>query len=155
MADAIYFDDVAPGWRIDGGSVTVDGDQMVAFAKVWDPLPIHTDPAAAAAAFGGLIAPGLYTMALKQRLVTATGTAAGVIASLGYDELRFLEPVRPGDELTLVMECIAARPSRSKDDRGIATFRISLVNQAGETVLSHLDTILMRKRAASGGDAST
>ncbi len=69
-----------------------------------------------------------------------------VIASSGYDEVRFHEPVRPGDRLTLVREWVGKRESNSKPDRGVVTWRLSLVNQSGQTAMSHLDTILVRRR---------
>ncbi len=69
-----------------------------------------------------------------------------MIAGLGYDELRFHAPVRPGDELQLRQEWLAKRESESKSDRGIANSRVSLVNQDGVTVMSHLDSVLLRRR---------
>ncbi len=71
---------------------------------------------------------------------------AAVIASLGYDEVRFHKPVRPGDELTLVVEWLEKRLSNSKKDRGIVVHRLSLVNQHADVVMSHIDTILVRLR---------
>lgn len=69
-----------------------------------------------------------------------------MIASFGYDEVRFHEPVRPGDTLTLVPEWLERRESTSKADRGIVTVRFSLLNQKRATVMSHVDTILVRCR---------
>lgn len=150
MGESIHFEDVEVGGSVTGGTTVIDRDEMVAFAKAWDPLPFHVDEAAARAAFGGLTAPGLYMLAVKQRLIHGTALGPAVIASLGYDELRFHRPARPGDALTLVMEWVEKRESRSKPDRGIVTVRLSLVNQANETVMSHLDTILLRRRTPAG-----
>jgi acyl dehydratase len=116
------------------------------FARDWDPMPFHVDDAAGIAAFGSLTAPGLYVLALKQRLIHTLPEPHAVIASLGYDEVRFVAPVRPGDSLTLHVEWISRRPSNSKPDRGVVSVRFALANQDDTTVMSHLDTILVRKR---------
>jgi acyl dehydratase len=65
---------------------------------------------------------------------------------MGYDEVRFHAPVRPDDTLRLQFDYIDRRESRSKPDRGVVTVRLSLVNQAGITAMSHLDTILVRRK---------
>jgi len=146
MPTVIYYEDIVPRKKVIGPSVVVDQSEMVAFAKIWDPVPIHIDEAAGKAAFGSLTAPGVFILCLKQRLLHNMDKMAAVIASLGYDEVRFHKPVRPGDELTLVVEWIEKRLSRSKNDRGIVVHRLSLVNQNDEEVMSHLDTILVRLR---------
>ena len=71
-----------------------------------------------------------------------------IIVSFGYDEVRFHKPVRPGDTLTLGIECTDKRASRSRPEAGIITFQLSLTNQQDELALSHLDTVLIRRRAA-------
>jgi acyl dehydratase len=90
-------------------------------------------------------------LAVKQRLVHSLPPQA-VIASLGYDEVRFKEPLRPGDTVFLKQLWESRRPSGSKTDRGIVTLRFSLVNQSGAIVLTHLDTVLVRRRQAAGQD---
>ena len=149
---ALYFEDMVPGRRIEGASATVSKQEIVDFATAWDPLDIHIDEAAGKAAFGSLTAAGLHILAIKQRLIHETAfNGSGVIASLGYDELRFLKPVRPGDRLSLEMECVEARASKSRPGTGIATVRLWLENQDGETVMSHLDTVMMRFRNPPDG----
>ncbi|MCX7308710.1 MAG: MaoC/PaaZ C-terminal domain-containing protein, partial [Afipia sp.] len=95
---------------------------------------------------GGLTAPGVYLLAIKMKLVHSLPVQNSVIASLGYDEVRFLRPVRPGDELKLELKWQSKRLSESKPDRGLVVGRYSLLNKAGEHVMSHLDTVLMRLR---------
>jgi acyl dehydratase len=85
-------------------------------------------------------------LALKQRLIHQLPERHAVIASFGYDEVRFHEPIRPGDTLTLVLEWLERRESTSKADRGIVTVRLSLLNQKRATAMSHVDTILVRRR---------
>jgi acyl dehydratase len=147
MSKSLFFDDVEPGERHTCDSHRIDKAHMLAFAREWDPMPIHVDEAAGKAAFGSIIASGLYVLAIKHRLLrTSPINADAVIVSFGYDEVRFLKPVRPGDTLTLTMECVDKRASRSRPDAGIVTVRIELANQDGEVVMSHLDTVLLRKR---------
>ncbi len=140
----LFYEDMTPGDSMTSPTVMVDGEEMVEFAKRWDPLPIHVDETAARAS-GGLTAPGLFMLALKQRLIHQLPEHA-VIASLGYDEVRFHAPVRPDDTLHVYYEWVDRRESTSKADRGVVTVRLSLINQAGITVMSHVDTILVRRR---------
>ena len=141
----LHFEDLEPGASLTSPVHVVDRDELVAFAQVWDPLPFHVDEAAGVAAFGSLTAPGLYMLAIKQRLVHRLPPIA-VIASMGYDEVRFLAPLRPGDNVVLQAQWLERRPSGSKPDRGIVKIRFSLVTKEGITVLSHLDTVLVRRR---------
>ena len=129
-------------------TLVVDRDEMVDFAKRWDPLPIHVD-SDVAVNNGGPTAPGVFILAIKQRLIHQLPEHA-VIASFGYDEVRFHQPLRPGDEVHLRYEFIETRPSSSKPDRGIVTVRLSLVRNDDEVVMSHLDTILVRRRVPLG-----
>jgi acyl dehydratase len=143
-----------PGRKVVGPSTVVDKAEMVAFATIWDPFPFHIDEEAGKAAFGGLTAPGIYVLALKQRLIhqlrEQLHEQSAVLASLGYDEVRFHAPVRPGDTLTLVREWLTRRVSQSKGDRGIVTVRVSLVNQSETTVMSYVDILLVRRREGAG-----
>ena len=144
-----FFEDVQLGESIASPTFTVDRDEMVEFARRWDPLPIHVDDDAGNAVFGGITAPGVFVLAVKMRLVHQLPPVA-IIASLGYDEVRFHAPMRPGDTVYAVQEWVSKRASESKPDRGIVTIRFSLVNQEGVTILSHLDTVLVRRRETKG-----
>ena len=146
----LFYEDMLVGTSVTSLPLTVDRDELVAFARRWDPMPFHVDEAAGQAAFGGITAPGVYVLALKQQLVHRLPEPHAVIASLGYDEVRFLEPVRPGDTLHLRLDWLERRLSSSKPDRGIVTIRLSLINQVGAAVMSHLDTILVRRRDSAG-----
>ncbi len=143
----LFYEDMIPGHSIKSPTVTVDRDELVDFAKRWDPMPYHIDDAAGIAAFGSITAPGAFVIAIKQRLIHQLPDQHAVIASFGYDELRFHAPVRPLDTLHLNFECVSRRASNSKPDRGIVVVRMSLINQAGVTVMSHLDTVLVRRRS--------
>ena len=141
----IFFEDATPGTAIQTGPYVVPEDELVAFAAAWDPMPMHIDKPFAAK-HGGLTAPGIYLFAIKMRLVHRLPLQRTVIASVGYDEVRFLRPVHAGDALTLELKWLDRRRSKSKPDRGVVTGRYSLLNAAGEPVMSHLDTVLMRLR---------
>jgi acyl dehydratase len=143
--DDIYFEDVAPGTTLHAGPYVIPEQELMTFASTWDPMPMHVDKNFAAK-HGGLTAPGIYLLAIKLRLVHSLPFRRTVIASVGYDEVRFHHPVHPGDALTLELKWTDKRRSRTKPDRGLATGRYSLINAAGENVMSHLDTILMRLR---------
>jgi acyl dehydratase len=147
----LFYEDMIPGGIITGPTIKVDREEMVEFAKRWDPLPIHIDDVAGNATFGGITAPGVFVLAIKQRLIHQLPDAHAVIASLGYDEVRFHEPVRPNDTLRLDYEWLSRRESKSKPDRGVVTVRLSLINQSGITVMSHLDTVLVKRRAPRTG----
>ncbi len=149
--DDIFYEDVVPGAVLRSGPYLIPEQELVDFAAAWDPLPIHVDKDYAAA-HGGLTAPGLYLLAIKMRLVHRLPFRGTVIAGFGFDEVRFHRPARPGDALTLELTWREKRRSASKPDRGIVTGRYALINAAGETVLSHLDTILMRLRNPAHGD---
>lgn len=146
--DFIYFEDIEVPSRVEGPSETTDKGEMVAFAKTWDPLPIHVDEAEAAA-HGGLSASGAYLLALRIRLIHQMPRRLAVIASLGYDEVRFKAPAHAGDRLTLVLEHEDKRPSNSKPDRGVVIQRQSLVNQDGVTVMTLKDALLVRMKPTS------
>lgn len=143
--DDIYFEDIVVGEVLRAGPYVISEQELVAFAAIWDPLPMHVDKVYAAR-HGGLTAPGIYLLAIKLRLAHTLPLTNTVIASVGYDEVRFVKPARPGDALTLELKWTQKRRSRSKPDRGLVTGLYSLVNGAGETVMSNLDTVLMQLR---------
>jgi acyl dehydratase len=143
--DDIFFEDVILGAVLRAGPYVIPEHELVSFAAAWDPMAGHVDKAFAAE-HGGLTAPGIYLLAVKMRLVHSLPVQRSVIASVGYDEVRFHRPAHPGDELTLELKWTAKRRSRSKPNRGIVTGRYALINAAGEVVMSQLDTVLMRLR---------
>jgi acyl dehydratase len=130
----IHLDDFTPGQVHHLGERTLSRDEIVAFARDWDPQPFHLDEQAAAASiYGGLIASGWHTVCAFMRLF-ADGllNRAAAMGSPGIDELRWLQPVRPGDRLDARLEVLEVRPSRSKPDRGIVRLRCVMANQHEE-----------------------
>jgi acyl dehydratase len=142
----LYFEDIHPGDTMRSPVYAIDRDEMIGFARRWDPVPIHVDPDAAEAVVGGLTASGTYVLAVKSRLLHELPEDAAIVGSAGYDEVRFHQPLRPGDVVHVVLEWLDCRASSSKPDRGVVKLRISLVNQEDVTVMSHLDTLIVRRR---------
>lgn len=142
-----WFEDMNPGDADTIGEYPVDEREMVEFAEKWDPFPFHTDKSKAESSIhGGLIASGEYSMAVKQILLHRKGIPPGVMASMGYDELRYLKPVRPGDRISVHLEVLEKRESNSKPDRGIVRVRTTLLNQDKTELLTYIDIVLIAKQ---------
>jgi acyl dehydratase len=143
-----WFEDYVVGTTAEHGSVRVDEAEVVDFGRRFDPQPFHIDrEAAASGPYGGLIASGWHTCALMMRLLAQEYLSpVSSLGSPGVDELRWIGPVRPGDELLLRTTVEEARLSRSKPDRGLVRTRIELIDRAGEVVLRMLALNLIRTR---------
>jgi acyl dehydratase len=96
-----YFEDYHVGQLFNSSRLRVDKEAIVAFAREFDPQPYHLDEEAARnSVFGGLVASGWHTAALTMRLlVDSEFRPAGGILGVGFDELSWPRPVRPGDEI--------------------------------------------------------
>ena len=145
----LAFEDLKQGERRTFGPRLLTREEIIAFAREWDPQPFHVDEAAAARSpFGGLIASGWQTAAVTMRLVVdgmlADSTSMG---SPGLDELKWLKPVRPGDALSVEVTLAEVTPSRSKPDRGSVKVTYLCKNQRGEAVMSMVARILFLRRA--------
>jgi len=139
MADELlYWEDLQPGEALEIGSHTFSEEEIIAFARQFDPQAFHTDPAAAKnSAFGGLIASGWHTCAVAMRLMVDSYVARSAsLGSPGVDNIRWLAPVRAGDTVTYRRRITAARPSESKPGVGLVNSRWEAVNQRGETVMT-------------------
>jgi acyl dehydratase len=144
----MYLEDFEPGHSVELGPIEVDLDEVVAFARRYDPQYFHVDAEAAVdGPYGGLIASGWHTCAMVMRvLVDGYLSASSSLGSPGVDELRWLAPVRPGDELRVRVTVASARASRSKPDRGIVRTDIVARNQDETVVMSMTATNLVRSR---------
>jgi len=145
----LYFDDFNVGDRFESTGLTITEGQIIDFAMHYDPQVFHMDAVAAEKSiYGGLIASGIHTLAVTFRLFLQTGalSAKASLGSPGFDELRWLKPVRPGDTLHAVGEVLEKRPSRSQNDRGIVKLRYSCVNQDGQEVLSVVGNQIVRRK---------
>lgn len=136
--DDRYFEDYVAGNVHEFGRITVEEHDIVEFARRYDPQPFHVDPDAAQhTLFGGVIASGWHTAGLMMRLIVDHYLShVASLASPGVDELRWAQPVRPGDTLSVRATVLEARRSRSKPDRGIIHTLFEVLNQRGEVVMS-------------------
>lgn len=144
-----YFEDFKVGDRWEFGTWSLSKEELIAFAREYDPQPIHTDEGAASrTAFGGVIASGWQTILECVRLfVDGLMRDTAGLASPGLDELRWFKPVRPGDVITAGAEVVEVAESRSSPDRGHVHFRIYGVDESGETVLSTKGLFFVARRS--------
>lgn len=143
-----YFEDFRIGQVVSGKqSYEVTRKEIIEFAKKWDPHPFHTDEQSAGdTIFKGLTAPATLVIAIASWLWHTVDEKPALVAGLGWDYVRFAAPVRPGDRLTIVFECVDARPSESKPDCGILSTKVTVTNQNGEAVLKLVDNYLVKRR---------
>lgn len=143
-----YWEDFPVGRVREVGGITVSREDIIAFARQFDPQPFHVDEEAARRSmFGGLIASGWHTCALAMRMICDAyllDTASA--GSPGVENVRWLKPVRPGDTLRLRLEVIEARPLESKPGLGLVRNRWEMSNQHGETVLRMEGSGMIRRR---------
>ncbi len=143
-----YLEDFEEGDVHEFGPITITEKEIVRFGKQFDPQLFHTDPEAAnETVYGGLIASGWHTCGLFMRLFVEhylPGPAS--LGSPGVDELRWLKPVRPEDELTLRITVHKVKPSQSKPDRGVLFSFCEMLNQESEVVSTMMAMNLIRYR---------
>jgi acyl dehydratase len=132
-----YFEDFEPGATYEFGGHTVTAEEIVEFARRYDPQYFHVDPdAARESPFGGLVASGWHTAAIFMRMyVDAILLGSEGMGSPGVEELRWLAPVRPGDTLSGRATVLEATPSATRADRGTVRARFEALNQEGAVVL--------------------
>lgn len=143
-----YFDDWSVGEVFVTDPHEMTAERMMSFAEEFDPQPFHVDPdAAAESIYGGLIASGWHTGSVLMRLLT-TLLGPSSMGSPGVDKLRWVAPVRAGDELRARLSVLETRTSESKSDRGIIKFSQELLNQRDEVVMSLEATLFMKRKGA-------
>lgn len=133
-----YFEDFAVGDVYDLGTTSVTQDEIIAYAKQFDPQPFHTDPERAKdSAFGTLVASGSHTMALFLRLMVDNLLNDSIsLGSPGLDEVRWLRPVHPDESLRASFTVLEVNSSKSRPGMGIVRSHCQLINASGEAVLS-------------------
>jgi acyl dehydratase len=145
----LYAEDLATGHRFELGSYTISEEEILTFAKQYDPVSIHTDKEAAAKGqFGGLIASGFNTLAIYQRLVVEAvwSKVAGIVGR--SFEVRLFRPVRPGTLITghSEIQSVTLRPERRN---AVVIIRSELVDGTGQTLLTLvLDTLIHMRPGA-------
>ena len=149
----IYLDDMEVGQETHFGSCEVTREEVIEFARRYDPQPFHlSDEAAAKTHFGRLAASGWHTCAMVMGVIArhvVESEQAG-LGSPGIDELRWLKPVYPGDRLHVSSKIVEVRPSRSKPEIGSFRSATTVTNQDGAPVLTFTSIVLMRRRPGAG-----
>jgi len=148
----IYFEDLDVGKQTFFGSCDVTREEVLEFARKYDPQPFHlSDEAAARTYFGRLSASGWHTCAMTMGVIARAvvkDEQAG-LGSPGIDELRWLKPVYPGDTLHVNGRIVDKTPSRSKPDLGSFRTQTTVTNQDGVAVLRFTSIVLIRRRPAA------
>lgn len=148
LEPTVYFEDVTLEESAEYGPVTVSADSIKAFAREYDPQPFHLDEQAARQThFRGLAASGWHTCAVTMRLLVDNYFAPmASLGSPGFDDLRWTQPVRPGDELRVRVTCVEKAHSRSHSNRGLARLFVEVLNQRNESVMSLKLMVLIARR---------
>jgi acyl dehydratase len=151
MAGTICWEDLRPGEVRELGTTSVSAEEIKEFARRYDPQPFHVDEEAARhSIFGSLCASGWQTCALAMRLTVDNflrhSTSQG---SPGLENLRWMKPVYPGDQLTLRYVILESRPMRKRADTGLVRSRWEMFNQHGEQVLQMEGWGMFRRRHAA------
>jgi acyl dehydratase len=147
----IYFEDMEAGVERVFGSYEVTREEVLEFARKYDPQPFHlSDEAAARTHFGRVAASGWHTCAMTMRVIVdaITEERQAGLGSPGVDELRWLKPVYPGDRLTVSGKIVDKAESRSKPDIGSVRSQVTVTNQDEVPVMRFISIVLMRRRPA-------
>jgi acyl dehydratase len=151
------FEDFPPGHFGTFGPRHVTREEIIAFAAEFDPQPMHLDEVAAnKSLLKGLAGSGWHMCAIMMRMIFdgfLQRTAS--MGSPGVNEMRWLAPFRPGDDLTMDVEVLEARPSQSRPDTGIVTYKCSVRNGAGLALAEMIVPIILGRRAAATDQATS
>lgn len=146
-----YLEDFEAGQTFRSGCIRIEADRIKRFAAEFDPQPFHLDERAASESmFGCLAASGWHTAAITMRLlVEGDLKPAGGIIGAGFDEFRWPQPVRPGDELRVESEVLEVRASKSRPDQGVIKVKTTTLNQNNEPVQLFVGNLIVRRRPDS------
>ena len=145
--EVLYFEDVGVGETITVGDYKLTAKEIISFATKWDPQPYHIDKTAASISiYGGLTACGIHIMAIRTKLLHQMQPKPVILASLGWNDLRFPNPARVGDRLHLTIKFTYKRSWPRKPDRGIVKSLIKVMNHEDTPVLIHKDAVMVAKR---------
>ena len=148
----IYFEDLVVGAEREFGTYAVTREEVIEFARKFDPQPFHlSDEAASQTHFGRLAASGWHTAAMTMAVIArkVTEEKQAGLGSPGIDELRWKKPVYPGDTLHVRGKILEKTPSRSRPDMGSFRTQTTVTNQHGEVVMTFISIVLMRRRPAA------
>ena len=151
----LYFEDFPIGRRFDFPDRTMTAEEIIAFATEFDPQPMHLDEEAAQRSMlKGLSGSGWHLCSVMMRLLFDgfIGRTAS-LGSPGVNEVRWMAPLRPEDELTLDVDVVEARVSKSRPETGIVTFKCTARNAAGQALCEMTSPIIVRRAAAAAEQA--
>ena len=146
--NTLVFEDFIPGPLGRFGPRHVTGEEIRAFAAEFDPQPMHLDEEAALRSMlKGLAGSGWHLCSIIMRMMFDgfIGRTAS-LGSPGVNELRWLAPFRPGDVITLDVEVVEARVSRSRPTTGIVTLKAVATNASGQALCEMVSPIIVRRR---------
>jgi acyl dehydratase len=146
-----YWEDFPVGKVTEFGGITLTQEDIMRFAKEFDPQPFHVDEdAAKQSVFGGIIASGWHTCGLAMRMMCdAYLLESASLGSPGVENIRWLKPVRPGDTLRVRSVVLEARPLESKPHVGLVRNRWEVLNQKGEEVMQMEGFGMFKRRGSS------
>ena len=147
----LYWEDFAKGRVFEHGPRRMPRDEMMAFAAEFDPQPMHLDEAAARETMlGGLAASGWYVCCILMRMcVDAFVGRSSSMGAPGVEEVKWLRPVRPGDELSLRATVLETRASKSRPDMGLVRFEFALFDADGLRAVSLITSLMLGRRNAA------
>jgi acyl dehydratase len=148
----LYWEDFTPGRTFEHGPRRLPREEMVAFAAEFDPQPFHLDDGAAKRTLlGGLAASGWYTCCVLMRMCAeAFVLKSSSMGAPGVDEVKWLKPVRPDQELRLRATVLDVRASNSRPQMGFVRFLFELFDSEGEPVLTLTTSLMMGRRGGAG-----
>ena len=148
MSGLLYFEDVNVGDTERFGHYEVTREEIIEYARQFDPQPFHLDDEAAKASpFGGLIASGWHTGAMLIRMLNDHSIPrAATTGALGFDDLKWVSPVRPGEVLSVETRVLEKTESRSRPEIGVVKVESRVANQHGELKMSLVSIVLYRRR---------
>jgi len=142
-----YYEDIKPHQKYRSRDYVLTEDEIISFAKQWAPRVYHVDPEAAKKTkFGGLFAAGAHVFSICTKLTVETMPDHVIIAAMGLNDLRWVNPARPGDALVLEIELIPKGESKSHPDAGIVEYKHNVLNQEGQLIMTSQGVSLVQKR---------
>ena len=152
----LYWEDFRPGQVTDCGSRLITREEIVAFAAEYDPQPMHLDEQAARdSLLGGLVASGWHGCCILMRMLTDNFLVdASFMGAPGVEEVRWLAPLRPGEQVKARATVLETRASRSRSGMGFVKFRFELVDASEKPVMTLIVSPMFGRRSAAVAPAA-
>lgn len=142
-----YYEDLVEGEESCSAARLIAEQELLEFARKYDPQYFHADPERAKGSiFGAIVASGIFTMAVWRQLDHQIAHDIAWICGVAWDDVRFPIAVRAGDEVRARAKCLSKRVSQSRPERGVVVYLYELLNQRGEIVFTCRSTNLIERR---------